>query len=113
MVNGYYSIYFTGLAGTGFGILVLKGGIITGVDATGSTYDGQYQLDDKQEALSGKVILKAPPGTKLVTGASAGSEPGMWEIPLNLPSDLGSGEPLSIKTPTGPINVIFRKLREL
>lgn len=112
MLNGFYSIYFTGLVGVGFGVIILKDGIIMGVDGAGATYDGNYEIDNTKGFIKGKIILKAPPGLQLVTGASSGSEPGRWEIPLILPSDLGNEKPLSIKTPTGPINVIFRKLRD-
>ncbi len=112
MINGFYSIYFTGMAGVGFGVVVLKDGQITGADNAGAVYDGKYEVFDENKSIVGNVILKSPPGAKLVTGASSGSKEGIWEIPLALPFDLGKGNPINLSTPTGPINIIFRKLRD-
>lgn len=52
MINGFYSIYFTGMAGVGFGVIVLKDGTITGADSAGAIYDGEYQLDDEHKIVS-------------------------------------------------------------
>lgn len=111
MNNGIYAIYFSGLYGNGAGTLVLKDGVITGADVTGTTIDGNYRVE--KDSIVGKLELNSPAGTVLVTGASQGSEPGVWPIPFNFPLDLGGGNPISLKTPTGPINVIFKKLRDL
>lgn len=113
MTEGFYSIFFTGVSGQGFGVIVLKDGTLVGADSAGGTYDGHYTIENEKQFLTGEVVLKAPPGIQLVTGAATGSEPASWTIPLSLPHDFGNGQPLSIKTPTGPINIIFRKLRDI
>ncbi len=40
MLNGFYSVYYTGGTGSGFGVIVLKDGIVTGVDVSGGLFDG-------------------------------------------------------------------------
>lgn len=110
-MEGIYAIYFTGVAGSGSGVVVLKNGIIAGADVAGGTYDGSYrELGDG--TADGLVRLTLPPGAQLVTGATAGSEPMVFEIPLKLPANLGNGTPLGLSTPTGPINIIFKRLRD-
>lgn len=113
MLDGFYSIFFTGVSGQGFGIIVLKDGILVGADSAGGSYNGHYAIENGKQFLIGEVVLKAPPGIQLVTGAATGSEPASWTIPLSLPADFGNGQPLPLKTSTGPINIIFRKLRDI
>lgn len=110
-MEGIYAIYFTGITGSGQGLLVLKGGIVAGADVTGGLYDGEYAQQDN--IVKGSVKLTLPPGAMLVTGASAGTEPMEIDIPLELPADLGNSEPMLIKTSTGPVNVIFKRLRDV
>jgi len=83
MIDGFYSIYFSGVAGVGFGLLILDNGKITGVDAAGASYDGKYSLTET--LLQGEIVLKAPAGAHLVTGASAGGMEQSWTIPLVFP----------------------------
>ncbi len=111
-MDGIYAIYFTGVMGTGHGVVLIKSGIITGADAAGGLYDGEFKELGNRTA-EGRVRVKLPPGGQLVTGATAGSEPMIFEIPLNLPMNLGNGLPLSMQTPTGPINIIFKRLRDV
>ncbi|WNM61169.1 hypothetical protein [Candidatus Nitrospira neomarina] len=113
MIDGFYSIFFTGVSGQGFGVIVLKDGILVGADNTGGSYDGHYTVNNEKQFLIGEVVLNAPPGIQLVTGAATGSEPASWVMPLSLPPDFGNGRAFPMKTPTGPINIIFRKLRDI
>ncbi|MCB9964778.1 MAG: hypothetical protein H6855_01695 [Rhodospirillales bacterium] len=113
MIDGFYSMFFTGMSGAGLGMLALKDGEILGADAAGATYDGGFKISEEGRVV-GKVTLTVPPGGHLVTGAAAGSEPASWDIPLDLPKDFGTGKAsIQIKTPTGPVNVIFKKIRDI
>jgi len=111
MKEGIYAIYYTGITGSGQGLIVLKNGIISGADVVGGLYDGNYT--EKGNKIEGMVCLAIPPATSLVTGASSGEEIMKFDIPLSLPSTFANGETISLKTPTGNINVIFRYLREI
>ncbi len=111
-MDGIYAIYFTGATGSGQGVILLKDGVIAGADAAGGTYDGNYtELEDG--SVEGTVKMTVPSGAQLVTGAAAGSEPMSMEIPLKLPVNFGNGHPLPMQTPTGPINIIFKRLRDV
>jgi hypothetical protein len=109
-MDGFYSVYFTGLVGSGFGLLMIKGGKIIGADTEGVLYDGSYFLT--KNGLVGSVIFKAPPNVHLVTGPKSGEEGLEMAIDLNLPKNFGNGQTLRIDTPNGPVNAIFRKLRD-
>jgi hypothetical protein len=67
-MDGFYAIYYTGRAGSGFGVLVLKGGVITGADASGGLYDGEYTVNQGKQMLEGTIKMTVPPGISLVTG---------------------------------------------
>ncbi len=111
-MDGIYAMYFTGATGSGQGVILLKNGVIAGADSAGGTYDGNYTERDDGTA-EGSVRLTLPPGAQLVTGAAAGSQPMSIDIPLKLPINLGDGRALPMQTPTGPINIIFRRLRDV
>ncbi len=110
-MNGIYVMYFTGATGSGHGLLLLQNGTITGADAAGVTYDGTYRLEG--DNLVGTLKMIVPAGTSLVTGAAAGSSPLTFDIPLTLPSNFADGMPRILSMPTGPVNIIFRRLRDL
>jgi hypothetical protein len=110
-MNGFYSIYFTGTTGSGFGLVALKDGTIIGADVTGGTFDGQYEVIGNQ--IEGKFINKLPPGAMSITGLTAGPDGLTLEYPLRLPLDLGAGHTVAMQTPYGPINVIVKKIRDL
>src|SRR6266576_982816 len=112
MSEGIYAMYFTGNAGSGHGLLMLKSGVIAGADAAGGIYDGSYN-PGAPGTLNVHVRLTVPPGFALVTGASAGQKPMVFEIPAQLPENFANGQPIALDTPTGPINIIFKKLRDL
>jgi hypothetical protein len=112
-MNGIYAIYFTGLKGFGHGVIVIKDGLISGADAAGALYDGSCTVSSDGAKIEGMVVLKIPPEGMLVTGAVAGSSPQSYNIPLSLPTNFGDGDPLLIQTGTGPVNVSFKKLRDL
>jgi hypothetical protein len=111
-MEGIYAMYFTGSVSSGFGLLLLQNGIIAGTDSAGGIYDGSYSLDELR-TVNINVRLTLPPGGSLVTGASAGENPLVMDIPARLPENFGNGQAIALNTPTGPINIIFKKLRNL
>jgi len=111
-MEGIYVMYFTGCVGSGNGLLLLKNGVISGADAAGGIYDGSY-TQEIGGMLNVNVRLAMPPGAALVTGATAGSVPMEVNIPTKLPANFANGQSIAIVTPTGPVNIIFKKLRDL
>ena len=105
-------MYFTGSAGSGHAVFVMKDGIVAGADTVGGVLDGTYK-SASEGYLDVTVTLTVPPGAWLVTGAVAGDQPMPQEIKARLPENLGGGNPVTVQTPTGPVNVIFKRLRDL
>jgi hypothetical protein len=111
-MEGIYAMYYTGHFGSGAGLLMLKSGVVAGADESGGTYDGSYS-QQPGGTLNIHIRLTVPPGASLVTGASAGQNPMVLEIPLQLPQNFANGQAIAISTPTGPLNAIFKKIRDL
>ena len=111
-MSGIYAMYFTGSAGSGHAVFVLMDGVVTGADAIGGVLDGTYN-QAREGYLDVLVTLTVPAGAWLVTGAAAGETPLSQEIRARLPENFGDGKPILVQTPTGPVNVIFKRLRDL
>lgn len=111
-MSGIYAMYFTGASGSGHAVFVMKNGVIVGADAVGAVLDGTYK-DVGDGMLDVSVTLTVPAGTLLVTGAIAGRNPMAQQITTILPANLGNGRPIGVQTPTGPVNVVFRRLRDI
>ena len=105
-------MYFTGVAGSGHAVFVMKDGVLVGADALGGVLDGTYtDLGDGNLEVS--VVLTVPAGTSLVTGAVAGRESLTQQVTTRLPTNLGNGSPIGVQTPTGLVNVVFKQLRDI
>ncbi|MEM6669768.1 MAG: hypothetical protein AAF661_11165 [Pseudomonadota bacterium] len=111
-MNGIYAMFFTGASGMGNAVFVMKAGVIAGADVVGGILDGSYRTNE-QGGYDVAVTMKFPAGTMLVTGATAGQSPMTQEIKTKLPGDFSNGQPLMVDTPTGPVNVAFRRLRDM
>ena len=105
-------MYYSGTAGSGYSLLVLKDGLISGADAGGGMIDGSY-VDSGDGSVDFSVVLRVPAGTSLVTGVIAGREPVTQQITARLPVDFSNGSTHCIQTPTGPINAVFKWLRDI
>jgi uncharacterized membrane-anchored protein YitT (DUF2179 family) len=110
-VEGFYAVFYTGVAGFGHAVLVMKDGIVTGADVVGGIYDGKYAVSGT-EGLSIEVTLTVPAGATLVTGQTLPA-PYSQTIKAELPSHFANGQPVPVQTPLGPVNAIFKKLRNL
>lgn len=110
-MEGIYAMYYTGGSGSGHALFLMKDGKITGADVIGGILDGSYQLEG--DAVEFSVTLTIPSGGTLVTGQTAGAAPLSQDISASLPSTFADGKPYPVRTPLGPVNVIFRHLRGL
>lgn len=111
--EGFYSISYAGWFGWGFGMVVLDTGQVVGADLSGGVYDGEYIYNPRSGLLDCKIRMTVPAGVPLVTGKAPQTQPYSIEFSASLPTDLGSQTPVSVQLPTGPVNVIFRKIRDL
>lgn len=112
-MDGFYATYFTGAHGSGYAVLAMRSGVISGADPTGTSYDGVVEFSSTDESYRGTLLLRPAAGSILVTGVEMGSQPEPVAIPLRLPVDFANGQVIRIETPTGPINVTFKKLRNI
>lgn len=111
-MEGIYEIRFRGASDWGMGLLHLQGGKITGSDAGGVSYNGTYE--NQAGALFVKITLTVPPGATLVQGTAP--QPRAYEVPFEakIPKEaLENQQPVLVSLPPGPVNVIFKKLRDL
>ncbi|MFC5066586.1 hypothetical protein [Flaviflagellibacter deserti] len=111
-MDGFYSAFFTGLAGNSVGMFVFKSGVILGTDIGGMHYDGSYQVDEAAGNITGRIVYVIPAGTSLITGVSNTNQPLRVEFPLELPLHFADGRVVTIQTPSGTINARFQKLRD-
>jgi hypothetical protein len=112
-MDGFFRIAFTGTAGSGFGMLVFHGGVIVGADVGGALYDGSYTNNSSTQALDFRVTMTAPAGITPVQTGIPVTEPINLPISGSLPlGNITSETPTLLETPLGPVNVVFKKLRD-
>lgn len=111
-MGGIYAMYYTGGSGSGHALFQMKDGVIAGADVVGGILDGTYETTPSGQ-VEFRVTLTTPPGGTLVTGQTAGAEPLKQEISATLPDSFANGSAQEVSTPLGPVNVVFRKLREI
>ncbi len=104
-------MYFTGMAGLGHAVILMKSGKIMGADATGVLLDGTYNDTDGGK-FNVDMKLTIPVGTRLVTGFVVDKEPVTQSFQTVLPANFGNGNQIGVQTPTGPINAVFKRLRD-
>ena len=110
-MDGIYAMYYTGRAGRGHALFSMKNGLISGADAVGGLLDGTYEEGEDGD-IDVFLKLKSIPGTGLVTGKLVQRDDLSQTIKVRLPHYFWSGDSIGIQTPTGPINAIFKRVRE-
>ena len=111
-MDGIYSIRFRGAADWGMGLLMFRKGKIVGADVAGVQYDGTYSENEKEIFV--QIVMSVPAGVTLVQGYPA--QPKAFEVPFEATVAklaIESSEPILMRLPHGPVNVIFSFLREL
>jgi hypothetical protein len=114
MIEGFYSIAFTGEAGSGFGMIVFRGGVIAGADVSGAIYDGEYT----ETSTDGKIAIRVD-----VT-IQAGAAPVQTGVPLAYSmttkmdacvttDDILSKKIVLLETTLGSVNVGYLKITRL
>src|ERR1019366_3647681 len=113
MVDGFYALYYTGKVSSGFGLIAIAKGIMSGVDAGGGTYDGDYTIDEDKQFFHGTLRLTIPAGMPLVTGTPPSTAPYTVPISISFPVDFSHQQPFLVKTPIGAVNLNMKKLKDI
>lgn len=114
MIDGFFRIAFTGANGSGFGMLILHGGIVVGADIVGTTYVGTYTDLAETQEFNFQINVTFPAGvTPVQTGTPLAA-------PITVPmsgtvrhDDIIAENPILLRNQLGPVNVIFKKIRDL
>ena len=109
--NALYAAYLTGKAGSTFALLRFHDGVITGLDAGEGCYDGEYKLGPDQQNIVGTITVSMPAGMPTITGVTSAERPLEFDVPFALPVNLDPDAVYRMETPTGPVNVKFKKKR--
>lgn len=112
MLDGFYIGYMSG-QGYGVALFVFRKPNIVGVDATGVTFDGNYNIDPKDGSLFGTMTIKVPPNIDLIQGGNTGPEGLIYKVTLSIPENFLDAPFIHVDTPFGPVNVKLEKLRDL
>lgn len=110
--NGFYTVYFTGVEVSGHAVFMLRDGVLVGADAAGGEYDGSYKENENGNYMV-SLTVKMQAGMPLVTGAVSREGTLKQEINAAIPANFSNGRMVGIQTPMGPVNAIFRKLRNI
>lgn len=114
MREGFFSFYYAGELGAGFGLIALVQGVFVGVDVGGAFYDGTYNSVDDNSPLTGNLCLHVPANLELVTGSKPETAPLMLHFPLELPADFAISDlEYPVQTARGLVNIIIKKIRDL
>jgi hypothetical protein len=112
-MNGFYTAYLTGKAGSGVALLAIKDSLIVGVDVGGMKYDGRIDPKPDDAGFSCHIEYVVPPGMPLITGPGPVAIATPVSITFDLPQNFAEGPVIGIQTPFGPLNVKFAKIRDI
>ena len=113
MIDGFFRIAFTGTAGSGFGMLVLRDGSIAGADVAGSIFDGTYTENSKTGEIDLQITMAAPEGvTPVQTGIPLAAPIALPITATLAQADIATEKLILLQTQLGPVNVIFKKIRD-
>ena len=104
--------FFTGTTGSGHVIFVAKDHLITGSDVTGGSLDGTF-TDPSDGNIDVDANMVIPTAGMIVTGFVNGGQDIVHRMTATIPKNFSDGQPVGLNSPTGPVKVIFRKLREI
>lgn len=114
MIDGFYNIAFTGSAGSGFGMVIFRDGLVAGADISGATYDGEYAANPATGQISIRVRATLPAGTTPVqTGVSLAASVTTELESIASIDDLVNQKIILFRSLLGPVNVACLKVRGL
>ena len=114
MIDGFFRIAFTGAKGSGFGVLALQEGVVAGADVAGGTYVGSYVDSPESNEVRFDIKVTLPAGTTPVqTGIPLAAS---ITVPISgtvRHEDILNENPVLLSNQLGPVNIIFKKIKEL
>jgi hypothetical protein len=91
----------------------LHKGSVVGADTGGGTYDGSYTENPETRALDLVITLSLPAAVVPVMTGIPLATPMNLPIRASLPQDdIGGEKPMLVQTVLGPVNVLFKKIRD-
>ncbi len=109
--DGFYAIYYQGAASPGLAQIQLNNGKITGADATGGLWDGEFAVDFVGGNISCEISVRLPAGARLATTGRPPEANEAANMKFILPIDFASRPFIALELPIGKLNVRFQKLR--
>jgi hypothetical protein len=109
-IEGFYAVYMSAKQGQGFAMLVLRKGLVVGVDTAGFMFDGQY-IDTGAEALSVSMSVKGPPNVPRLQGGMTGPQGEESKLSFHMPRIIDPKRFVRVETQYGPVNARLVKLR--
>jgi hypothetical protein len=112
-IDGIYGVFTTGTDGQGSFVIVLFDGIMCGADLEGVRYDGNYRMSEGLASIKINFTVSIPPNCFTIQGVRTGASGLEYNVATQIPMNFYEIPFVSIETPIGPVNVKFRRLREL
>lgn len=113
LADALYAAYLTGETGVTIASLLFRRGVITGVDVGEGIYDGDYRTAADSGHVVGTLRITLPAGLSTITGVTSAERPVTYSVPFDLPLPLDAASFYRIETGMGPVNVRFKKLRDV
>ena len=110
-MEGIYAMHYIGSEVSGHAVLVMKDGLVAGADSIGGTLDGTFEeVDNHNFKIS--LTFQTPVGSRRMNGGVVERETSTQNFTKILPRNFSNGYPIGIQTSEGPINVVFKRLRD-
>lgn len=109
-MSALYAMNYLGQTGTGGGAVYIGQGKIIGIDVGNLHYNGTYT--EQGDRLTGAVVLTAPTGGTLVTGAQLPAG-GRLGLAFDWPSNFSDGKPQVITIEGRQVHVTFEKIGDI
>jgi hypothetical protein len=111
-IDGIYTAYLTGKAGSGFAMFVIRHDVIVGSDMLGAVFDGTV-TQGEAGGFNVRMSAKLPPNLPLIQGGATGPNGDTSENTFSLPPNFLSEAFIRIEGKQGPLNAKLVKLRDL
>ena len=109
-VDGTYGLVYEGDIGVGIGVLVVKDGVIRGIDSGGGTYEGTVIEKSAGGDLMVNLKMRVAAGAPLVQGTSPQPIPYTKDILVTTPPKFGDGQPVELPIAPGVVTVMIKRM---
>jgi hypothetical protein len=111
-IDGFYTAYLTGKAGSGFAMFVARHGSFVGADMLGALYDGTI-VESGGTGYTVTLAVKLPPNLPLIQGGVSGPQGEAFELTFHIPLNFLSEAFIRIDAKHGPLNAKLVKIRAI